>query len=126
MMPADLTRRRPVRATGLPLKSAAGWHRQHGTQPTDAASLATATVERVAHLPGEVVCAITAIAEVLADDTLGAATRVEWSLSDRPSPSSGVSDGGFFDAWADAIEGAWGQAVEDARQSISAGRLPCV
>ncbi|MGL4962396.1 MAG: hypothetical protein ACRC67_14265 [Inquilinus sp.] len=99
------------------LKAGADWHREHGTKPTASPPLATALVERTVPLPGAVVCTIKAQAEILADGTMGAGTRVEWLLSDHPCPLEEIEPGQFYEAWSAAVEGTWTEAVAMARQS---------
>ncbi|WP_225767256.1 hypothetical protein [Inquilinus sp. Marseille-Q2685] len=102
----------------ISLRNRGDYHRWNGTKPTGAPSLSTAEVTRTALLPGAVTMTVKATAEILADGTFGAGTAVEWTFSDRPCLSDETADGRFYDAFAEAVEGAWEEAVQDALSRV--------
>ncbi|MGK9164934.1 hypothetical protein KXR53_01480 [Inquilinus limosus] len=102
----------------ISLRNRGEYHHWNGTKPTDTAPLASAEVTRTATLPGAVTITVKATAEILADGTVGAGTVVEWSFSERPMLSEETEDGRFYEAFAEAVEGAWEEAMQEALSRV--------
>lgn len=96
------------------LSNRGDYHRWNGTKPTGAASFSTAEVTHSVDLPGAVTMTVKATAEILEDGTVGAGTAVEWTFSERPMLSEETEGGRFYDAFAEAVEGAWEEAMQNA------------
>ncbi|TSD88914.1 hypothetical protein FFK22_009325 [Mycobacterium sp. KBS0706] len=98
----------------ISLRNRGEFHRWQGSRPTSAPVHSTAEVTRTTTLPGAITITVKALAEILSDGTIGAGTAVAWELSDRPALGPETEDGRFYDAFAEAVEGAWGEAMQDA------------